>query len=41
MFDGHGFGFGGGFMWLFWILAIAAIAWAVKAVAKPVKGSEI
>ncbi|MCW5585667.1 MAG: SHOCT domain-containing protein [Chromatiales bacterium] len=33
MFDGHGFGFGGGFMWLFWILLIVAIAWAVKATA--------
>ena len=32
MFDGHGFGFGGGFMWLFWILAIVAIAWVVRAV---------
>jgi putative membrane protein len=28
MFDGHGFG--GVFMWLFWILSIAAIAWVVK-----------
>ena len=33
MFDGHGFGFGGGFMWLFWILLIVAILWAVKAAA--------
>jgi len=33
MFDGHGFGFAGGFMWLFWILAIVAIAWVVKMVA--------
>ena len=24
MFDGHGF-FGGGFMWIFWILAIVVI----------------
>lgn len=31
MYDGHWFGFGGGFMWLFWILLIAAIVWAVKA----------
>jgi len=33
MFDGHGFGFAGGFMWLFWILVIVVIAWAVRAVA--------
>jgi putative membrane protein len=33
MFDGHGFGLGGGFMWLLWILAIVAIAWVVKMVA--------
>lgn len=32
MFDGHGFGFGGGFMWLFWILLIVLIVWVVKAV---------
>ena len=31
MQDGHWFGFGGGFMWLFWILLIAIILWAVKA----------
>ena len=31
MFDGHGFGFGGGFMWLFWILLIIVIVWAVRA----------
>ena len=31
MFDGHGFGFGGGFMWLFWILLIVFIVWVVKA----------
>ena len=33
MFDGHGFGFGGGFMWLFWILLLVAIIWAIKAMA--------
>ena len=31
MHDGHWFGFGGGFMWLFWILLIIVIVWAVKA----------
>jgi len=30
MFDGHGWGFGGGFMWLFWILLIAVVVWIVK-----------
>ncbi len=29
MYDGHWFG--GGFMWLFWILLIVVIVWAVKA----------
>lgn len=28
MYDGHWFG--GGFMWLFWILLIAVIVWAIK-----------
>ncbi len=32
MYDGHMFGFGGIFMWLFWILLIAVIIWAAKAV---------
>lgn len=31
MFDGHGFG--GRFMWLFWVLLIVAIVWALKATA--------
>ena len=31
MFDGHGMGLGGGFMWLFWILLIVVIVWVVKA----------
>jgi putative membrane protein len=26
-------GFGGGFMWVFWILLIVIVVWAVKAVA--------
>jgi putative membrane protein len=29
MYDGHWFG--GGFMWLFWILLIVLVLWAVKA----------
>ncbi len=29
MYDGHWFG--GGFMWLFWILLIVVVVWAVKA----------
>ncbi|WP_060528266.1 SHOCT domain-containing protein [endosymbiont of Ridgeia piscesae] len=31
MGNGFGMGFGGGFMWLFWILLIVVIVWAVKA----------
>lgn len=31
MYEGHMFGFGAGFMWLFWILVIVAIVWIVKA----------
>jgi putative membrane protein len=31
MFDGHGLGFGMGFMWLFWFLVIVVIAWMLKA----------
>lgn len=30
MYDGHGL-FAGGFMWIFWILLILVIVWAVKA----------
>lgn len=33
MYEGHMFGFGGGFMWIFWILLIIAIVWAVIAMA--------
>ncbi len=33
MGEGIGMGIGGGFMWLFWILLILGIVWAVKAVA--------
>ena len=30
MTDGFGMGFGGGLMWLFWIVAIILIVWGVK-----------
>ncbi|MBU0499129.1 MAG: SHOCT domain-containing protein [Gammaproteobacteria bacterium] len=33
MFDGHMFGFGGGFMWLFWLLLILLVVWIVSATA--------
>ncbi len=32
MYEGHIMGFGGGFMWIFWILLIVAIVWAVKSI---------
>ena len=28
---GYGMGFGGSFMWLFWIIVIVVILWAIKA----------
>ncbi|MCM8883051.1 MAG: SHOCT domain-containing protein [Candidatus Thiodiazotropha sp.] len=31
MGDSFAMGFGGGFMWLFWILLIIVIVWVVKA----------
>lgn len=31
MMDGGGMFFGGGFMWIFWIILFVAIIWAVKA----------
>jgi hypothetical protein len=31
IFDGHGFGFGGGIMWLSWISLIVVILWGIKA----------
>lgn len=33
MFDGHMFGFGGVFMWLFWFLLFMGIIWIVKRMA--------
>ncbi len=27
---GYGFGFGGPFVWLFWILVIIGVVWAIK-----------
>lgn len=32
MYEGHGF-FGGGFMWIFWLLLVIAIVWIIKAAA--------
>lgn len=37
MYDGHWFG--GGFMWLFWILLIVVVVWAVKAATDGSKNS--
>ena len=33
MSDGHwmGFGFGGGFMWIIWVLVLLAVIWGIKA----------
>jgi putative membrane protein len=31
MWEWHGFGFGGGFMWIFWILIIVAVVFLLKA----------
>jgi len=35
MFDGHMYGLGGVFMWLFWFLLIMGIVWIVKMLANP------
>jgi len=29
--EGYGFGFGGGFMWIIWILLMVVVVWLVKA----------
>jgi len=39
MFDGHMYGLGGVFMWLFWFLLIMGIVWIVKMLANPKDGS--
>lgn len=31
MFDGHMFGVGGGFMWLFWLILIVVVIWVIMA----------
>ncbi len=40
MYDGHWFGFGGGFMWLIWILFIVAVIWVIKSAAGAGRGGE-
>ncbi len=37
MFDGHGFF--GGFMWIFWILIIAAVIWFIAVATRRDSGS--
>ena len=34
-----GFGFGGGFMWFFWILVLVAVAWLVAIAARGAVGA--
>ena len=31
MYDGFGMGFGGGFMWIFWLIVILLVFWTVRA----------
>jgi len=35
MGNGFGMGFGGIFMWLFWIVLVVLVIWAIKAMASP------
>lgn len=35
MYDGHMYGFFGGFMWLFWLVVIIAIIWVIKVIGRP------
>ncbi|HFD86234.1 MAG TPA: SHOCT domain-containing protein [Gammaproteobacteria bacterium] len=37
MWQGHGY-FGGGFMWLFWILLVVVAVWGVSAVSRGGRG---
>jgi len=30
MYDGHWFGFGGGFMWIVWLVILVAIVWVIR-----------
>ncbi len=39
MGDGSGMWFGGGFMWIFWILLIVVIVWVIKAASGSGTGS--
>lgn len=32
MYEGHMYGFFGGFMWLFWLLVLIAIVWGIKVI---------
>lgn len=34
MYNGHMFGFGGLFMWLFWILVIVGVVWLITQMVK-------
>jgi len=39
MYEGHWLGFGGGFMWLVWILIIVAVVWVIKSAASSGTGT--